>query len=590
MHDRFGARVISPLESLAFSVQANPGVFALLLGSGVSRAARVPTGWEVTLDLMRKLAVSQGATADPDPEAWYQEKYGEAPDYSLLLNGLAKTASERQQLLRSYWEPTEAEKRDGFKQPTEAHRSIAWLVSNGYVRVIVTTNFDRLLETALTEAGVVPTVISTADQIAGALPLVHERCVVIKLHGDYLDTRILNTPAELAKYPAPTKKLLARVLDEFGLVVCGWSAEWDPALRAALEGAPSRRFSIYWTSVGAPADRAAKLIQRRGASQIEIEGADSFFSKLKAQVEALSLFARPHPLSTEASIVAMKRYLSEPRYRIELQDFVLSEVRKVKKETVERFSVGTPTPSPLEIANRVKVMDAACSTLIPVAAIAGYWADVGHGAMWRDALRELATFDDNSTSQYAVWTGLQRYPATLLLYALSIGAVSNNKISFIGSLVSTLIKGRFEDPKGAAVLLAPWMLCQNDAFKALDGMGQRHAPLNDWIHNLLKTNLAMRLPNPAAFTESFDKVEILVALAFGFQRNKGTSSTWFPLGAFAYRNETRNQIMGEIYDSVSSQGDSSPYVSATIFGSSAAECLGALSSLKAYVAQVGWGF
>lgn len=59
--------MIDPIHALAFSIQANPGVYALLLGSGVSRAAKIPTGWEITLDLVRKLANLHGETADPDP-------------------------------------------------------------------------------------------------------------------------------------------------------------------------------------------------------------------------------------------------------------------------------------------------------------------------------------------------------------------------------------------------------------------------------------------------------------------------------------------------------------------------------------------
>ena len=35
---------IDPVHSLAFSIQANHGVHAVLLGSGVSRAAKIPTG------------------------------------------------------------------------------------------------------------------------------------------------------------------------------------------------------------------------------------------------------------------------------------------------------------------------------------------------------------------------------------------------------------------------------------------------------------------------------------------------------------------------------------------------------------------
>ena len=59
--------MIDPILSLAFSIQSNRGVYALLLGSGVSRAAEIPTGWEITLDLVRKLARSCGEECEPAP-------------------------------------------------------------------------------------------------------------------------------------------------------------------------------------------------------------------------------------------------------------------------------------------------------------------------------------------------------------------------------------------------------------------------------------------------------------------------------------------------------------------------------------------
>ena len=52
--------MIEPILSLALAVQSNKGVYALLLGSGVSRAAGVPTGWEIAEDLIRKLALLKG--------------------------------------------------------------------------------------------------------------------------------------------------------------------------------------------------------------------------------------------------------------------------------------------------------------------------------------------------------------------------------------------------------------------------------------------------------------------------------------------------------------------------------------------------
>ena len=230
--------MIAPVHSLAFSIQANPGVYAVLLGSGVSRAAKIPTGWDITLDLIRKIAALSKENCEPEPERWYRCRFGSVPEYSDLLDAIAKTPSDRQQLLRTYWEPDEREREDGWKQPTSAHRSIAELTVRGYIRVIVTTNFDRLMEAALNDAGVVPTIISSPDQLEGALPIVHTRCCLFKLHGDYLDTRIRNTPAELSHYPTAYDTLLDRILDEFGLVLCGWSAEWDEALRSAILARP----------------------------------------------------------------------------------------------------------------------------------------------------------------------------------------------------------------------------------------------------------------------------------------------------------------------------------------------------------------
>ena len=66
------------------------------------------------------------------------------------------------------------------------------------------------------------------------VPLVHTQHCLIKLHGDYLDPRIRNTPSELSEYPDGVNELLDRIFDEYGLIVCGWSADWDGALRDAM--------------------------------------------------------------------------------------------------------------------------------------------------------------------------------------------------------------------------------------------------------------------------------------------------------------------------------------------------------------------
>jgi hypothetical protein len=124
--------MIDPLVALAFAMHSHKGVYAVLLGSGVSRAAGIPTGWEVVLDLTRKLARLLGDDCEPDPAAWYRSKFEREPDYSKLLDALAKTPDERNHLLRAYFEPTEEEREQGRKTPTKAHQATAGLARMMY--------------------------------------------------------------------------------------------------------------------------------------------------------------------------------------------------------------------------------------------------------------------------------------------------------------------------------------------------------------------------------------------------------------------------------------------------------------------------
>ena len=591
--------MIDPVHSLAFSVQANPGVYAVLLGSGVSRSAKIPTGWEVTLDLIRKLAKLHGETSDPDPEHWYREKFNQEANYSDLLDALAKKPAERQQLLRAYWEPSEQEREDEEKQPTAAHRAIAALAAQGFVKVIITTNFDRLVETALNDEGVVPTVLSSPDQVQGALPLIHTQCCVFKVHGDYLDTRIRNTPAELDEYPPEFDQLLDRIFDEFGLIVCGWSAEWDEALRSAFIRAPSRRFTTYWAARGEPGDKAQKLIDHRKAQVIPIEDADTFFQTVQQNVESIEEFSRPHPLSTEAAVASLKRYIVESRYRIQFSDLIDQTVERVIELTSgEAFAVpDDPNLSSERVTACVRGYEKACSTLLAMALTGGFWAEEEHYSVWQRALQYLVSRTPSSGSGFGVsgiiqdtWLELQRYPATLLLYALGLGAVEADRLRFLKHLLATTLRGRRQEDVSAVQILPPFCLFSGGGqiMQHLEGMDRRHAPLNDWIHDTLQSHAELIIHDNNRYTLVFDKLEILMALSYAYHDERSLDRYWAPAGAFGYRSDNRGRIFQEIEESLSTMQAESPYVTSGIFGETVAECKQGVEALKQFIPSLRW--
>ena len=580
-------KMIDPVHALAFSVQSNRGVYALLLGSGVSRASGIPTGWEITLELVRKLAALHSDNPEPTPESWYHEKYGKEPEYSDLLDQLTGTPAERQQLLRGYFEPNEQEREEGLKQPTEAHRAIAALAAQGYVKVILTTNFDRLIENALRDAGIEPTVLSSPDHVQGALPLVHTPCCVIKLHGDYLDTRIRNTPSELQTYPPEFEEVLAQIFDEFGLIVCGWSAEWDEGLRNSIYRSKSRRFTTYWAARGELKESAGRLISHRRAEIVPIDDAEKFFQTLREHVEAVEEFSRPHPLSTEATVAALKRYMSEPRYRIQLSDLVGDAVRKVLEGTGgEAFATNTPQLNGESFAARVRSYDAACSTLLAMAPAAGFWAEQENYAVWERALSRLATTDERSGN--TVWLSFKRYPALLLLFGLGIGAVEAGRLDFLGHLFSVPV----QEDNGQSVPAIQSLVTRclpGDAgtvAQSLPNLERSKFPMSEWICGVMRQCAKDIIPTENQFALTFTKMEMLLALGFGHHDSERWGGYWAPQGTYVYRREERRRILDEIQNSLTLLNDDSPFVQSGIFGDSTESCRENIEKLNAFLRRV----
>ncbi len=290
---------VDPRTALATSIHAAPGVYAVLVGSGVSSGAGVPTGWQVLQDLIRRIALAEGvdeAELGGRPDLWWSARSGREPRYDELVAALAETDAARQSLLRGYFDPPASV--GGPIEPTPGLRALATRCASGHIRVILTTNFDRLLERALDDAGASAQVIATPEGVEGMTPLAHASTTVLKLHGDYAGA-MRNSPEELAVYPEPLRELVGRIIDEYGLIVVGWSAQYDEALAGVISSVPSRRYPTYWTihdrGLG---EQAVRLIAQRQASTIDTAGADEFFADLAERVGRLAQQATRRRRST----------------------------------------------------------------------------------------------------------------------------------------------------------------------------------------------------------------------------------------------------------------------------------------------------
>jgi hypothetical protein len=553
------AAISDSTAQIAFSMFENKGVYAVLLGSGVSRSAGIPTGWEITMELVKRWGIASGAGEQEDWLAWYVGQTGEQPNYSTLLERLATTQTERRAIIQGFLEPNENELEDGLKLPTPAHRAIAAMVKAGHVRVIITTNFDRLMENALRDVGVEPTVVGSEDTLAGAEPLTHASCYILKIHGDYKDARILNTDGELGKYPPAFNTLLDRIIDEFGLIVAGWSGEWDHALRAAFLRAPSRRYPTYWLSRGKLSERGQELITQRRANVVTGLDADTFFDGLNLKLETIQQSRLQNPAGIELTLAMAKRFMARPEHRIQLDDLVTSQAHQAISHLAPLFAERPQGSTPKDFTDLVEIYEAAIEPLARLCAVLGRWGAGAEHTIVLDAIKGLHAAPQVEQSGWVAGLALKSYPIALVTYAYGMGLVRANRLSELNELFNTTLINRREMPFPVGLDLSPFYVeGANGLFelwKSFEDQSGALTPFCNRLHDRLTPRWAPDFAGLQDHGLLYERFEFFSFLFFCEQRGVSEESLAdavknhgfkkIALGRVSWHSETINRFAHE---------------------------------------------
>lgn len=432
------------LLSLAFSLQTSPGAYAVLVGAGVSAPSGILTAWGVVVDLISKVASLEGNKLPlEDPADWYTSRFGEPARYETLLEKLAPSSTERQRLLQSYFEPADPDSDSPDKKPTLAHKSLAKLVKNGTVRVLVTLNFDRLLEQAIRAEGIEPTIVASPRDVAGLAPLHTLQCCVVHLHGDYLNpTSMLNTTTELEAYDPAMLELLRRILKDYGLILAGWSAAYDPALVEAITTEYPGRYTLTWIEPRTPSTAASDFRTLMNGKLIPLT-ADEAFGRLADAVSSLNVRLARHPLTALTAAETAKRELSGRWVAIGLHDTLGRELERLHSlpELNPTDNMSEAPDGYLAMLSRIEEAVAVPSAL--VAALA-FWGDTRTDIWWIDEIERLARHPRASGT-----TKLLRLPfiaGSALFYAAGVAATGARRYDLLTRLLTLKARRPFGGP------------------------------------------------------------------------------------------------------------------------------------------------
>lgn len=243
-----------------------------LLGAGFSRSAGIPLAGEIVEDKLKPHFLLEG-TPEPGPD---DNAYAH---YMRELN----TPSDRAQVIRECIDEA-VDPNTNRTKINWAHLLLASMVNAGYVKYILTTNFDPLTVDALSLIGYPVRVFDlTASEfyLAGTMA----PGSIIYLHGQASGPVIANTVSETENVRTHLRIVFQDALSDSTLIVIGYSGASDPVLQE-LDGGFPHNFpnALYWVAYEdhLPHNDAMNLLSntRRGASLVRGHNADSFMREL----------------------------------------------------------------------------------------------------------------------------------------------------------------------------------------------------------------------------------------------------------------------------------------------------------------------
>ncbi|MFL5298243.1 MAG: hypothetical protein ACJ798_17835, partial [Phenylobacterium sp.] len=355
-------------------------------------------------------------------------------------------------------------------------------------------------------------------------------------------TRIRNTESELDTYSSGLNAFLDRIFDEHGLIVSGWSADWDGALRSAITRAPSRRYPLFWATRGEPSGFAADLISQRAGRVLTIASADALFERLQRDVETQATLMRPNPLSVDLLVASAKRYLAKPEHRIQLSDLAAEEARRARRLVAEgAFSVDTRVDT-FEFARRVGAHEAIHEGLMRVLFTMGRWGLGDEFGLASEILKGLAQLPALGGSTF--WLAMRSYPGVLALYAYGIGLVRADRIEELRRWLTTSLRNPYKSEPSTVVeqlFLWAWEASEDNTWRSLEGLERHKTPLSDHLLTVFSRWLSSEFPSGKDLEIAFETFE-----TFGYLAHLGLSATTEDLRAAVEGNERRNALWAPV--------------------------------------------
>ncbi|WOF15438.1 hypothetical protein F1737_01460 [Methanoplanus sp. FWC-SCC4] len=529
---------------VAYAMNSSPKRYALLLGAGISIAADYPSGRQIATKIILEIAKAKGKDGEIEGEQkyeecikWFDDEYNETATFDKLLNKLIDERIIQKELrsegLRPFIYQTDEDGNIISKQTTEAHEIIAELVKNNIVSLIITTNFDNLLENTIeNKTGIHPVVIK-ADSDPALMSIFPDKCRIIKINGDFQDLKLKITPEDLDKYEPEIKDYIIRICSEYGLVVCGWSADYDIGLRKMISFDNVHRYPTFWClrpDGKIPDDDTLKANLK--PIPIEIESADQFFTDIQTVINRMHSIDKTQPLTVSIATKKVTDALQKPKPELILSQLIHNQTDIVLDELAKEKYVPIGTVHAPEIfIQRTNSLTEKTKPLAAMLATIAYYDDSYYELVY-DVIERLINI--RFSNPYVgvnnlELTGmvskkkfgenlynLRHIPALIVIYSCGIAATKGNQFNTLGALFSPKLNKSnsgtrspyFETVNISNITSIDFCVYINKPFFGKIGY------FYTFIYETCRSILNELIPSDSRYQEYYDVFEYLLGIAY----------------------------------------------------------------------------
>jgi hypothetical protein len=223
----------------------------------------------------RRLDVSWWAeNGDEEFQQWLGNRPqldAKASEYSKLFEIFEPTERRRAQ----YIEQLVSQGRPGFD-----YFCLSQLLSGDYINTVITTNFDDLLYDACALWSDKRPRVYAYGTTNSAPRIENGRTTILKLHGDFLYSKLKNIDGEVALIDANMETSVRRLMDDHELIVIGYAGN-DESIMELLNDIP-KDAGLYWCVYGdRPVSDAAELVlKKKSVYRVRTDGFESAMDEL----------------------------------------------------------------------------------------------------------------------------------------------------------------------------------------------------------------------------------------------------------------------------------------------------------------------